>query len=355
MIRCVAYLHTYIVIFKDFFLWHIHCGKRNKAMNNKLVWLLTLLLLAAPTFADAQQPKKAFRIGILQSGSPASNASRIAAFRDGLRERGYVEEQNIAIDYRYAEGKIARFPVLAAELIRLKPDVLVTSGSPGIRALMKETDNIPIVMGAIGDAVGSGFVKSLARPGGNVTGLSFLDSDISTKRLEILKETLPHVTRVFILRHRAGGKQSLEATLAVAHALKLKVQVIEVQGVNDFDAAFGAAKKGRAEAINVLASPILYAHRQELVDLASKHRWPGVYENKEFVESGGLLSYGANLDDLFRRAATYVDKILKGAKPADLPVEQPTKFEFVINLKTAKQIGVMIPPNVLARADKIIK
>ena len=315
--------------------------------------LITVLLIT--DLARAQQPKQAFRIGILQSGSPASNASRIVAFRDGLRERGYVEGQNIATDYRYAEGKIDRFPVLAAELVRLKPDVLVTSGSPAIRALMKETDNIPIVMGAIGDAVGSGFVKSLARPGGNVTGLSFLDSDISTKRLEILKETLPRVTRVVILRHWASGKQSLEATLAVAHALKLKVQVIEVQGANDFDGAFGAARKGRAEAINVLASPILYAHRKELVDLAIEHRWPGMYENKEFVEAGGLLSYGANLDDLFRRAATYVDKILKGTNPAELPVEQPTKFEFVVNLKTAKQIGLTIPPNVLARADQVIR
>jgi putative tryptophan/tyrosine transport system substrate-binding protein len=315
--------------------------------------LITILLIT--DLARAQQPKQTFRIGIMQSGSPVSNASRIAAFRDGLRERGYVEGQNIAIDYRYAEGKMDQFPVLAAELVRLKPDVLVTSGSPAIRALMKETDHIPIIMAAIGDAVASGFVKSLAQPGGNVTGLSFLDSDISTKRLEILKETLPRVTRVAVLRHRASGKRSLEATLAVAHALKLKVQVIEVEGANDFDGAFAAARRGRAEAVNVLASPILYAHRKELVDLTTKHRWPGMYENKEFVEAGGLLSYGANLDDLYRRAATYVDKILKGAKPADLPVEQPMRFELVINLKTAEQIAVTIPPNVLARADRVAR
>jgi putative tryptophan/tyrosine transport system substrate-binding protein len=316
---------------------------------------LCAMLFALSFSASAQPPKQTFRIGIMLSGSPASNASRIAAFRDGLRERGYIEGQNIAIDYRYAEGKIDRFPLLAAELVRLKPDVLVTSGSPGIRALMKETNSIPIVMGAIGDAVASGFVKSLAQPGGNVTGLSFLDPDISTKRLEILKEALPRVARVAVLRHRAGGKQSLEATLAAAQALRLKVQVIEVQGANDFDGAFAAARKGRAEAINVLASAILYAYRKELVDLTNKHRWPGMYENKEFVEAGGLLSYGANLDDLFRRATTYVDKILKGAKPGDLPVEQPMKFEFVINLKTAKQIGLTIPPEVLARATKIIR
>ena len=320
-----------------------------------LVWLLAAVLLTTVPLAAAQQPKQTFRIGVMLSGSSSSNASRIAALRDGLRELGYVERENIIVDYRFAEGKIDRFPNLAAELVRLKPDVLVTSGSPGIRALIKATDNIPIVMAAIGDAVGSGFVKSLAQPGGNVTGLSFLDPDISTKRLEILKEVLPRVARVAVLRQRTSGKQSLEATLAAAQALKVKVQVFEVQGPNEFGGAFTAAKKGGAEAINVLASAILYASRKELVDLTTKHRWPGMYENKEFVEVGGLLSYGANLDDLFRRAATYVDKILKGTKPADIPVEQPTKFEFIINLKTAKQIGLTIPPNVLVRADKVIK
>ena len=319
------------------------------------IWLLATFFLTTACLAEAQQPKQTFRIGIMLSGSPSSNASRIAALRDGLRELGYVERENIIVDYRFAEGQMDRFPVLAAELVRLKPDVLVTSGSPGIRALMKATDKIPIVMAAIGDAVGSGFVKSLAQPGGNVTGLSFLDPDISTKRLEILKEVLPRVARVAVLRQRTSGKQSLEATLAAAQALKVKVQVFEIQGPNEFRGAFTAAKKGGAEAINVLASAILYAYRKELVDLTTKHRWPGMYENKEFVEVGGLLSYGANLDDLFRRAATYVDKILKGTKPADIPVEQPTKFEFVINLKTAKQIGLTIPPNVLARADKVIK
>jgi putative tryptophan/tyrosine transport system substrate-binding protein len=316
---------------------------------------LCAMLLALGIPVQAQQPNQTARIGILQSGSSSSSMSRMAVFREGLRELGYVEGKNINIDYRYAEGKTDQFEVLAAELVRLKPDVLVTSGSPGIRALMKATNKIPIVMAAIGDAVGNRFVKSLARPGGNVTGLSFLDPDISTKRLELLKEALPRVARVAVLRHLASGKQSLEATLAASRPLKVQVQVLEIEALNEFDGAFMAAKKGGAEAINVLASPILFAYRKELVDLSASHRLPGMYENKEFVEIGGLLSYGANLDDLYRRAATYADKILKGAKPADLPVEQPTKFELVINLKTAKQIGLTVPPNVLVRADRVIR
>jgi len=313
------------------------------------------VLLYLLCYQTQAQPNQTARIGILQSGSSSSSMSRIASFREGLRELGYVEGKNIKIDYRYAEGKTDQFAVLAAELIRLKPHVLVTSGSPGIVALMKATNKTPIVMAAIGDAVGNGFVKSLAQPGGNVTGLSFLDPDISTKRLELLKEAIPRVVRVAVLRHVTSGKQSLEATLAASQPLKVQVQVLEIQATNEFDGAFTAAKKGGAEAINVMASPILFAYRKELVDLSAKHRLPGMYENKEFVESGGLLSYGANLDDLYRRAAVYVDKILKGAKPADLPVEQPTKFEFVVNLKTAKQLGVTIPPQVLARAQKVIK
>ena len=325
-------------------------------MSKRIIgFALSALLFALCLSTEAQQAEKVPRIGFLGSGSSTSMSSRTDSFRQGLRELGYVEGKNIKIDYRYAEGKTDQFAVLAAELIRLKPDVLVTSGSPGIRALMKATNKTPIVMAAIGDAVGSGFVKSLAQPGGNVTGLSFLDPDISTKRLEILKAVLPRLARVAVLRYRTSGNQSLEATLAAAQPLKLKVQVFEVQGPNEFGGAFTAAKKGGAEAINVMASAILFAYRKELVDLTTKHRLPGMYENKEFVEIGGLMSYGANLDDLFRRAAVFVDKILKGAKPADLPVEQPIKFEFIVNLKTAKQIGLTIPPNVLVRADRVIK
>jgi ABC-type uncharacterized transport system substrate-binding protein len=320
-----------------------------------IVALLVGLALDSVHLAEGKQANQTARIGILQSGSASSSMSRIVALREGLRELGYVEGKNIIIDYRYAEGKTDQFAVLAAELVRLKPDVLVASGSPGIIALMKATNKIAIVMAAIGDAVANRFVKSLAQPGGNVTGLSFLDPDISTKRLELLKEAMPRVVRVALLRHVTSGKQSLEATLAASRPLKVQVQILEIQATNEFEGAFRSAKKGGAEAINVLASPILFAYRKELVDLSAKHRLPGMYENKEFVEIGGLLSYGANLDDLYRRAATYVDKILKGAKPADLPVEQPMKFEFVINLKTAKQLGVTISPNVLARADKVLK
>jgi putative ABC transport system substrate-binding protein len=313
------------------------------------------ILLYALCYQAQAQPNQTARIGILQSGSSSSSMSRIAALREGLRELGYVEGKNIKIDYRYAEGQTDQFAVLAAELIRLKPDVLVTSGSPAIVALMKATTKIPIVMAAIGDAVGNRFVKSLAQPGGNVTGLSFLDPDISTKRLELLKEAIPRVVRVAVLRHVSSGKRSLEATLDASRPLKVQVHVLEIEATKEFDGAFMAAKKGGAHAINVMASPILFAYRKELVDLSAKHRLPGMYENREFVEIGGLLSYGANLDDLYRRAAAYVDKILKGTKPADIPVEQPMKFEFVINLKTAKQIGLTIPPHVLARADKVIK
>jgi putative ABC transport system substrate-binding protein len=320
-----------------------------------IIVLLVGLILASVHLAEAQQANQTARIGILQSGSASSSMSRIAALREGLRELGYVEGKNIIIDYRYAEGKTDQFAVLAAELVRLKPDVIVTSGFPGIEALMKATNKIPIVMAAIGDAVGNSFVKSLAQPGGNVTGLSFLDPDISTKRLELLKEAMPRVVRVALLRHVTSGKQSLEATLAASRSLKVQVQILEIQAPNEFEGAFSSAKKRGAEAINVMASPILFAYRKELVDLSAKHRLPGMYENKEFVEIGGLLSYGANFDDLYHRAATYVDKILKGAKPADLPVEQPTKFEFIVNLKAAKQISLTIPPNVLARADKVIK
>jgi putative ABC transport system substrate-binding protein len=325
------------------------------AQHSVLPLALCAILFALSMPVEAQEAKKVPRIGFLGSGSVSSMASRTQSFQQGLRDLGYVEGQNIIIDYRFAEGSDHRFPALTVELLRFNPDVLITSGSPGTRALMKATRSIPIVMAAIGDAVGSGFVKSLAQPGGNVTGLSFLDPDITTKRLEILKETLPRVGRVAVLRYAGSGTQSLNATLATARLLKLQVQMFEIRGADELDGTFVAAKKFGAEAVNVLASAILFAHRTRLVELSAHHRLPGIYENKEFPEAGGLMSYGANIDDLYQRAATYVDKILKGAKPADLPVEQPTKFEFFINLKTAKQMGLTIPPNVLARADRVIK
>ena len=333
------------------------CSRKNAARAViGVLWVVANILLSGPSLQAQQSNRIPLpRIGVLQSGSLASSASRIAAFRAGLLELGYSEGQNISIDYRYAEGKTEQFAVLASELVGLKPDVIVTSGSPAIVALMKVTNKIPIVMAAIGDAVGNGFIKSLAKPGGNVTGLSFLDPDISTKRLELLKEAIPQLKQIAVLRHMTSGKQSLEATLAAAQPLKIAIQLLEIQSVNELDGAYSAAKKNSAEAINVLASPILFAYRQNLVNLSAKYRLPGMYENKEFVEIGGLMSYGANLDDLYRRSATYVDKILKGAKPADLPVEQPTNFELLVNLKTAKQIGLTIPPHVLARADRVIR
>jgi putative ABC transport system substrate-binding protein len=346
-------VNSFWILDFGFSIWRVNDRNVSLALFalRAAIWAL---LVVCGVVAEAQQPK-AHRIGVLLSGSSASNASRIAAFRQGLRELGYIEMQNVVIDYRFAEGKLDRFPIVAAELIRLKPDVLVTSGGPGIQALLKATANIPIVMAAIGDAVASGFVKSLAQPGGMVTGLSFQETDVSTKRLEILKQAIPAVTRAAVLRLSSSGKQSVAAILAAAQNLQLKTQVIEVTGSPEFEGAFRAARKGDAEAIMIMASAIFYAHRKELVDLTTKYRWPGIYENKEFVEAGGLMSYGANLDDLFRRAATYVDKILKGAKPPELPVEQATKFELVINLRAAKQIGLTIPPNVLARADRVIR
>jgi putative ABC transport system substrate-binding protein len=313
------------------------------------------ILFALSMPVEAQEAKKVSRIGFLGSGTASSMASRTQSFRHGLRDLGYIEGKNILIEYRFADGNDHRFPDLAAELVGLKPEVLIASGSPGIRALMKATHTIPIVMAAIGDAVGSGFVKSLAQPGGNVTGLSFLDPDITTKRLEILKETLPRITHVAVLRYGGSGNQSLDATLAASQPLKVQLQIFSIRAAAEFDGVFVAAKKSGVEAVHVLASAILFAHRKRLVELSARHRLPGIYENKEFVQAGGLLSYGANFDDLFRRAATYVNKILKGAKPADLPVEQPTKFEFFVNLKTAKQMGLTIPPNVLARADRVIR
>ncbi len=320
-----------------------------------VICLLTAALVPTVSLAEAQPPKKVPRIGFLASGSPSSMSSRTEALRQGLRELGYVEGKDIVIEYRYAEGQADRFRDLAAELARLKPDVLIGGGTPGIRALMSATGTIPIVMAAIGDAVQGGFVRSLSRPGGNVTGHSFLDPEISAKRLQLLKEVLPRLSRVAVLRHPESGKASLDATLVASQSLKVQIQVLEVHGPDEFAGALATAKKGGAEAIDVLASPILAAHRKALVELAVKHRLPGIYESNDFVEAGGLLSYGADLNDLYRRAATYVDKILKGAKPADLPVEQPTKFQFVINLKTAKQIGLTMPQSVLYRADNVIK
>src|SRR5262245_31022781 len=307
--------------------------------------------------AEAQQPPKIPRIGYLVSAFPSSTPARIEAFRQGLRELGYVEGKNIVIGYRYAEGKLDRLPPLVAELVRLKVDVIVTTGTLVTRAVKEATVTIPIVMAQDSDPVGSGFVASLARPGGNITGLATLAPELSGKRLELLKEIVPKLSRVAVLGTSTlpGNAQNLKELELAAGALGVKIQYLDVLGPKDIETAFRAAIEGRADAVLLLASSVFTSQRTQVVDLAVKYRLPATYNRPEYVEDGGLMTYGPSINDLFRRAATYVDKILKGTKPADLPVEQPTKFEFIINLKAAKQIGLTIPPNVLARADKVIK
>jgi putative ABC transport system substrate-binding protein len=322
-----------------------------------VVFVLFIAVLALTHLAAAQQAKKVPRIGFLATVSPSTILARVEAFRQGLRELGYVEGKNIVIEYRYAEGKLDRLSELAAELVRLKVDVIVTAGPVPTRAAKEVTVTIPIVMGFDDDPVGSGFVASLARPGGNITGLSTLSPEISGKQLELLKEIIPKLSRVAVLgtSTRPGNAQELREVELAAGALGVKLQYVDVLSPKDIEPAFQAARKGRADALLVLGSPVLISYRKQLVDLAVKNRLPAIYNRSEFVEDGGLMTYGVSVTDLFRRAATYVDKILKGAKPADLPVEQARKFELVINLKAAKQIGLTIPPNVLARADKVIK
>jgi putative ABC transport system substrate-binding protein len=316
------------------------------------------MLFALCWSAEAQQPTKVPRIGYLTAASLSANAGRIEAFRQGLRELGYVEGENIVIEWRSSEGKFDRLPALAAELVRLKVDIIVTSGPTPTRPAKEATATIPIVMSQDTDPVGNGFVASLARPGGNITGLSTLRPELSGKQLELLKEIVPRLSRVAVLgtSTQPGYAQQLREVELAAGALGVKLQYLDVLGPKDIETAFRAASKGRADAVLMLvAGAVLNPHRTEVAELAVKSRLPAIYRNREDVEAGGLMTYGVSLTDLSRRAATYVDKILKGAKPADLPVEQPMKFEFVINLKTAKQIGVTIPPNVLARADKVIK
>ena len=319
--------------------------------------LIVVVLLAVAVIAEAQQPKKVPRIGFLGASSASVLAARIEAFRQGLRDLGYVEGKNIVIEWRSAEGKLDRLPALAAELVRLKVDVIVTTGPAPTRPAKEATSTIPIVMAFDNDPVGNGFVASLARPGGNITGLSTLAPEISGKQLEVLKEIVPRLSRVAVLGSSTtpGNAQSLKETELAAGAFGVKVQYLDVRDPKDIDTAFRATGKGRADAILVLTSPVFNPYRTEIADLAVKNRLPAIYSTPEFVEDGGLMTYGVSLTDLYRRAATYVDKILKGAKPADLPVEQPKKFEFIINLKAAKQIGLTIPPNVLVRADKVIR
>jgi ABC-type uncharacterized transport system substrate-binding protein len=322
--------------------------------------VVVVMLLAVAVIAEAQQPKRVHRIGYLSGGNPAGESTRSEAIRLALRELGYIEGQNIAFEYRYAEGKNDRFPEVAADLVRLKVDIIVvTGGNRIIPAAKNATKTIPIVMTGAGvDPVEAGFVASLARPGGNVTGLTNLGVEVGGKRVELLKEAVPRLARVAVLYDPANPSSVLsvsEVLPAAARALGLTVRSWEVRDGGGFERVFTALNKDRPDGLYVLGGALMNANQKRTAGFALKSRLPSVYNTREAVDAGGLMYYGADLADSYRRVAYFVDKILKGAKPADLPVEQPTKFELVINLKTAKQIGLTIPPSVLARADKVIK
>jgi ABC-type uncharacterized transport system substrate-binding protein len=320
-------------------------------------FVLCVALFIVVVVAQAQEAEIISRIGFLSATPLSAIPARVDAFRLGLRELGHVEGKNILIEFRDGEGTPGRLPAHAAELVRLKVDVIVTGGPTVTRAAKEATLTIPIVMAQDIDPVGSGFIASLSRPGGNITGLSALNSELTGKQLELLKESIPKLARVAVLgtSKTPGYAQSVKETQDAAGILGVQVKYLDVLRPGDFESAFQDAAKARADGLLVLASPLINSQRERVLQLAAKSRLPAIYARSEFVEKGGLMTYGVNIDDLFRRAAIYVDKILKGAKPADLPVEQPTKFELLINRKTAKQIGVAIPPNVLARADRVIK
>jgi len=329
-------------------------------MKRKITVLaLSALLLALCASAEAQQPKKVPRVGYLSTLDPARDSARAEAIRLTLRELGHIEGQNIAIEYRYTEGKTDRLPELAAELVRLKVDILlVASGDVAIQAAKNATKTIPIVMVGAGiDPVKAGLIESLARPGGNVTGLTLLSRELGGKRLELLKEAVPKLARVAVLyeANRAQLLEMKEVLPVAARALRLTIQPWEVRAADGFEKVFAALSKERPNGLYVLGGPLMFANEKRTAGFALKSRLPSVYSNREAVDAGGLMSYSADLVDSYRRVAYFVDRILKGAKPADLPVEQPTKFELVINLKTAKQIGLTIPPELLARANRLIK
>ncbi|HEU4343027.1 MAG TPA: ABC transporter substrate-binding protein, partial [Candidatus Binatia bacterium] len=321
------------------------------------LFAIVAVLTACGAKAEAQQRQKIPRIGVLSVTSPATIPARLDAFRQGLHELGYVEGKNIVIEYRYADGKLDRVPALAAEMVRLNVDVILTGGSAATRPAKEATATIPIVMAQDTDPVGNGFVASLARPGGNITGLSILAPELSGKQLELLKESIPKLLRVVVPSNsnEPSYMQLRKETELAAQALKIQIHFLDARSPKDVETAFREANKRHADAVLVPTMPIVVSQRVQIADLAVKNRLPAMYGQPEYVDAGGLMFYGASVTDLFRRAATYVDKILKGAKPAEMPVEQPTKFELIINMKAAKQIGLTIPPSVLARADKIIK
>jgi putative tryptophan/tyrosine transport system substrate-binding protein len=330
-------------------------------MSGKIfLWLLATVLLITLASARAQQPKKIYRMGYLSASDPARDLARAEAIRLALRELGYIEGQDIATEYRYAEGKRDRYPELAAELVRLRVDIIVVAGAdPVAQAAKNATKTIPIVMVGPGrDPVEAGLVESLARPGGNVTGITNLAPELGGKRLELLKEAVPKLARVAVLYDPAApgtSREVKEDLPAAARALGLTVRSWEVRAADGFETVFAALSKQRPDGLYVPGGSLMAANRKRIADFALKSRLPSMYNNREYVDAGGLMYYGADTADSYRRVAYFVDRILKGAKPADLPVEQPTKFELVINLKTAKQIGVTIPPDLLARATKIIR
>jgi putative ABC transport system substrate-binding protein len=337
------------------------CTELSRSIKNpKWLGLFAIILTSAfgGAAAEAQQPATIPRVVYLSVDIASSMAPRVDSFRRGLRDLGYVEGKNIVVESRFSDGKVDRLSALVTEILQLRVDVIVSAGPSVTRPVKAATSTIPIVMTQDSDPVGNGFVTSLAHPGGNVTGLSSVDTDLSGKRLDLLKEIIPRISRVAVFgtSTNPGNKQSLREIQRGAEAVGIKLQYFDVLSFNDIETAFRAASKVRAEAViyNVLG-PIDSVNRPEVITLATKNRLPVIYELASYVLAGGLMSYGINLPDLDRRAATYVDKILKGAKPADLPVEQPIKFEFIINLIAAKQIGLTIPPNVLVRADRVIK
>jgi putative tryptophan/tyrosine transport system substrate-binding protein len=322
-----------------------------------VIVILTLSPLAAPLAAEAQSPRKVHRIGFLWNSSPSLTPHLLEAFRHGLSERGYVEGEHFTIESRYAEGNPALLPGLAAEVVGLQVEVIVTSGAQAIQAVRQATNTIPVVMVAVGAPVEAGFVTSLGRPGGNLTGLSLVAPELSGKRLELLKETVPAISHVAVLVNPANPVTAVELreTQRAAQALQVQLHVVEVRGPQELDAAFSALRSLRADALMLLLDPMFISQRARLAALTATSRLPAIYALREDAEAGALMAYGPHFPDLFRRAATYVDKVLKGAQPADLPVEQPTKYELVLNLKTARTLGLTFPPHLLVLADKVIQ
>jgi len=329
-------------------------------MNDKALTLIaafTLSVLLTPPATEAQQRAHLPRVGYLGTSSASLEPELVKAFREGLRDLGYVEGQNILIEYRWAEGNYQRFPDLVADLVNLKMDLILTAGTPGALAAKRATQTIPIVMAVTGDAVGTGLVSSLARPGGNLTGLTTMVPDLEGKRLEILREVVPKLTTLVVLLNTANPLTAIQwkETKISAETLGIQLHPVELRRPEEFKDAFAKVARQRPDGITMVADRFLLAHRMQIVDFVAKARLPAIYPYRDFVVAGGLMSYSPSYEDLFRRSASYVDKILKGAKPSDLPIEQPTKFELLVNMKTAKTLGVPIPPLLLLRADHVVE